>query len=180
MNKRLIRWRWVGIRHPRVGGGPCLEGSEAVDSRPRPNRGQALRGNDARTILARSTEWRRWVFSVFAALIAISTHAHHSVSNFNFEVDTTVSGTVKYFSFTNPHSFIDVEIKDEQGVIVLWKVFATSKVVLQRYGWSPSSVKVGDTITVTGHPDKTKPREMYLTKIKFANGVEWLRSSVDN
>jgi len=41
-------------------------------------------------------------------------------------------------------------------------------------------VKKGDSITVTGHPDKTKPNEMYLTKITFADGTVWLRSSVDN
>ena len=116
-------------------------------------------------------------FVLCALLFGASAFAHHSVSNFDFEKDVTVSGTVTYFSFTNPHSFIDGQVKD---VAKGWKVFATSKVVLQRYGWTPTSVKVGDTITVTGHPDKTKPQEMYLTKIKFANGTEWLRSSIDN
>jgi hypothetical protein len=114
------------------------------------------------------------------ALLATSAFAHHSVSNFDFDQSTSISGEVSYFSFTNPHSFIDIKVKDEKGVETTWKVFATSKVVLQRYGWSPSSVKVGDTISVTGHPDKTRPREMYLTKIVFANGKEWLRSSIDN
>lgn len=109
-------------------------------------------------------------------VVAGSALAHHSVSNFDFDKSVTVSGKVTYFSFTNPHSFIDIKINESTS----WKVFATSKVVLQRYGWTPSSVKVDDTITVTGHPDKLKPNEMYLTKIKFANGTEWLRSSVDN
>lgn len=116
-------------------------------------------------------------FVLCALLFGTSAFAHHSVSNFDFDKDVTVSGTVTYFSFTNPHSFIDVQVKDAPKG---WKVFATSKVVLQRYGWTPTSVRVGDSITVTGHPDKTKPQEMYLTKIKFANGTEWLRSSIDN
>src|SRR5262245_17444561 len=113
------------------------------------------------------------VFKRFLALLALivatSAIAHHSVSNFDFDKSVTVSGNVTYFSFTNPHSFIDSKAKDEKGTETMWKVFATSKVVLQRYGWTPSSVKAGDVITVTGHPDKTKPQEMYLTKIKFAN-----------
>jgi hypothetical protein len=113
-------------------------------------------------------------------LVATSAIAHHSVSNFDFDKSVTVSGSVTYFSFTNPHSFIDIKTKDAKGAETVWKVFATSKVVLQRYGWTPSSVKTGDVITVSGHPDKTKPQEMYLTKIKFANGEEWLRSSIDN
>lgn len=119
----------------------------------------------------------------FAGLMlafAASALAHHSVSNFDFDKSVTVGGNVAYFSFTNPHSFIDIKVKNDKGVETMWKVFATSKVVLQRYGWSPTSVKAGDVITVTGHPDKTKPQEMYLTKIKFANGKEWLRSSVNN
>jgi predicted extracellular nuclease len=115
-----------------------------------------------------------------ALLFGSSAFAHHSVSNFDFGKEVTVSGSVTYFSFTNPHSFIDVKVSDDKAAAKAWKVFATSKVVLQRYGWTPASVKVGDTITVTGHPDKTKPQEMYLTKIKFANGKEWLRSSIDN
>jgi len=116
------------------------------------------------------------------ALLIVSTGvlAHHSVSNFDFEKEVAVSGKVTYFSFTNPHSFIDMEAVDAQGATSAWKVFATSKVVLQRYGWTPSSVKAGDTISVTGHPDKLKPREMYLTKIRFADGTEWLRKSIDN
>lgn len=113
-------------------------------------------------------------------LLSAAAFAHHSVSNFDFEKDVTVTGKATYFSFTNPHSFIDLESKDDKGGVTAWKVFATSKVVLQRYGWTQASVQVGDTITVTGHPDKLKPTEMYLTKIKFANGKEWLRSSVDN
>jgi hypothetical protein len=116
----------------------------------------------------------------FLLLFATSAFAHHSVSNFDFDKNVTVSGNVTYFSFTNPHSFIDMQAKDAKGAVTLWKVFATSKVVLQRYGWTPAAVKAGDVITVTGHPDKTKPQEMYLTKIKFANGKEWLRSSIDN
>ena len=122
----------------------------------------------------------RYLTALAAVLCTGLVWAHHSVSNFDFEKDVTVTGKVTYFSFTNPHSFIDVEVKPSTGEPSSWKVFATSRVVLQRYGWTPSSVKFGDTITVTGHPDKTKPNEMYLTKIKFANGKEWLRSSVDN
>ena len=120
------------------------------------------------------------LLTCFALLVATSAVAHHSVSNFDFDKSVTVNGGVAYFSFTNPHSFIDIKTKDEKGAETTWKVFATSKVVLQRYGWTPASVKAGDVITVTGHPDKTKPQEMYLTKIKFANGKEWLRSSIDN
>ena len=124
-------------------------------------------------VLKRSLAW-------LVLLFAANASAHHSVSNFDFDKSATVNGSVTYFSFTNPHSFIDIQVKNEKGAMTMWKVFATSKVVLQRYGWTPSSVKVGDVITVTGHPDKTKPQEMYLTKIKFANGKEWLRSSINN
>ena len=113
-------------------------------------------------------------------LIAAQTQAHHSTSNFDFEKEVSVSGKVTYMSFTNPHSFIDIDVTDKAGQKISWKVFATSRVVLQRYGWTKDSVKSGDQISVTGHPDKTKPHEMYLTKIVFADGKTWLRSSIDN
>ena len=38
--------------------------------------------------------------------------AHHSVANFDFTKSATVTGTVQYFSFTSPHSFIDLQVRD--------------------------------------------------------------------
>ena len=49
---------------------------------------------------------------------------------------------------------------------------------LLRYGWRPNSVKVGDTISIEGWPDRTNPHYLYMLKIRFADGTEWSRDEI--
>lgn len=106
--------------------------------------------------------------------------AHHSTANFNFEEDqrVTITGTVSYWSFSNPHSYIDVDVTDEEGNRQEYTVFLTSRVVLQRYGWRPDSIEAGDEVTIIGSPDRGKSDEMYLQRIVFADGSDWNRDEV--
>jgi hypothetical protein len=103
--------------------------------------------------------------------------AHHSVSNFDQDKRSQITGVVAYVSFTNPHSYFDIDVKGERRA-EKYKVFATSKVALLRYGWRPDSVKVGDTISIEGWPDRTNPHYLYMLKIRFADGTEWSRNEI--
>jgi hypothetical protein len=105
--------------------------------------------------------------------------AHHSTANFDRDTTTVITGIVTQFQFLNPHSLIVMDVADEAtGRRMSYNVFATSKVVLLRYGWRPDSIKVGDTISITGHPDRRDPSYVYLTGIEFADGTEWSRSEI--
>lgn len=106
-----------------------------------------------------------------------SASGHHSTANFDSDTTTTVTGVVSYVSFTNPHSFIDMDVTSAGGV-TKYKVFATSKVALLRYGWRPDSVKAGDTITIAGRPDRTDPTQLYMLRITFADGTAWTRDEI--
>ena len=59
-------------------------------------------------------------------LLAATTgaQAHHSTANFDRNQVVTITGTVTYFAFTNPHSFFDIEVTDDKGNKVPHKVFA--------------------------------------------------------
>ena len=59
-----------------------------------------------------------------------------------------------------------------------YKIFATSKVALLRYGWRPDSVKPGDTITIEGRPDRTDETQLYRLRITFADGTAWSRDEI--
>jgi hypothetical protein len=114
------------------------------------------------------------------ALLAVTglAYGHHSTANFDFSKRVTVQGTVAYFSFTNPHSFIDLNVTNEAKQSEPYKIFATSKVVLLRYGWKTASVKPGDLITVEGSPDRANPHELYMLKVTFADGTTWARDEI--
>ena len=112
------------------------------------------------------------------AIIALGTVPavpHHSTANFDFTKSATVTGTVQYFSFTNPHSFIDLQVPDAGGAQQPYKIFTVARVVMMRSGWAVDDLKAGDKVTVTGNPDRNNPAFMYLTKIVFPSGKVWDR-----
>jgi hypothetical protein len=110
-------------------------------------------------------------------LAAAAASAHHSTANFDRTKEQTITGTVSYFGFTNPHSFIDLDVPDASGKTEPYKVFTPGRVLLMRYDWKPGDLKAGDKVTITGNPDRKDHHFMYLLKVKFANGKEWVRSA---
>ena len=112
-----------------------------------------------------------------AALLALAApsfvSAHHSTANFDMAKSGTFTGTVTYFSFTNPHSFFDVDVVGKGGVVQHYKVFTVARVVMLRNEWLAGDLKVGDKVTVTGNPDRKDPSYVYLRKIVFASGKAW-------
>lgn len=118
--------------------------------------------------------------SLLLALSSPLALGHHSTANYNFapEVRETITGVVSYWSFSNPHSFIDVEVTQADGSVAPYKIFLTSRVVLQRYGWRPDSLEAGDSVEIEGSPDRTLPTELYLQRIRFPDGSEWRRDEV--
>lgn len=104
--------------------------------------------------------------------------AHHSTANFDMTKSITITGTVTYFAFTNPHSYFDIDVPDKKGVVQHYKIFTVAKVVMTRNGWTNGDLKAGDKVTVIGNPDRKQPTYMYLQKITFASGKEWSRERV--
>jgi hypothetical protein len=103
--------------------------------------------------------------------------AHHSTANFDQTQQQTVSGTVSYFGFTNPHSYIDLDVTPAVGgKAEAFKVFTPGRVLLVRYDWKVNDLKAGDTVKITGYPDRKDPHFMYLLRIEFASGKVWERS----
>jgi hypothetical protein len=114
-----------------------------------------------------------------AAGIALtsSASAHHSTANFDMTTVRTITGEVTYFGFTNPHSYIDLEVV-EDGETRKVKVFTVAKLLMKRYGWVEGDCNPRDTVTVTGNPDRKNPAYLYLRKIVFASGKTWSRDTV--
>ncbi|MEP7306186.1 MAG: DUF6152 family protein [Acidobacteriota bacterium] len=81
--------------------------------------------------------------------------AHHSAAGIDRTKSQTVSGVVKEFRWTNPHSWIDLDVPNDKGGASTWSVEMTSPAFLIRAGWKSSSVKVGEKVTVTLRPFKS-------------------------
>ena len=89
-------------------------------------------------------------------LAATTATAHHSISGHYF-MDQTVhlEGDVLEFSYTNPHSFVQLSAKDPQtGQPVKWEIEWASVRRLQQRGVSRDAVKPGDHVIIEGYPSR--------------------------
>ena len=77
--------------------------------------------------------------------------AHHSFSAFNTETEKTITGAVNRFEWTNPHTWIWVDVQDN-GKTVTWGVEGMSPNYLSRRGWSKNTFKPGDKVSLTIRP----------------------------
>jgi hypothetical protein len=91
---------------------------------------------------------------LFAAVFLASTSvfAHHSSAGIDRTKSVELVGTIKQFSWTNPHSWMEVDVPDGKGGILTWKVEMTSPAYLVRAGWKSTTVKAGDEVKVTVRP----------------------------
>jgi hypothetical protein len=87
-----------------------------------------------------------------AASLAASAAAHHSAAMFESDRTITLEGVVKEFQYTNPHSWLLVDVTDENGEVTTWGFEAEGPSTLMRAGIRRSSIPVGSRITITGRP----------------------------
>jgi hypothetical protein len=91
-----------------------------------------------------------FAFATIAVLAGVHAAAHHSfVAQYDASRQVTVAGTITRVEWTNPHTFFFVDVKDDQGRTVNWTVEGGAPNVLYREGWKPTTLKVGDQVTVT-------------------------------
>jgi hypothetical protein len=85
---------------------------------------------------------------------AVPVRAHHSGAGVDRTRTITITGVVKDFRWTNPHSWIDLEVTDAKGT-ALWSVEMNPPPFLIRAGWKSSTLKAGDKVSVTLNPIRT-------------------------
>lgn len=110
------------------------------------------------------------------ALLALSSlvvDAHHGVSQFETEKEVTVTGVVKEFQYTNPHSWLLVDVTNKDGSVTTWGFEAEGPGVLMRNGVRKSDFTPGTKLTVTGHPLKNGQPAASWVKAVRADGVEF-------
>jgi hypothetical protein len=113
-----------------------------------------------------------WLFLAAAAPGAPSALAHHSPVMFDQARQLTLTGTVREFQWTNPHSYIELVVKNDRGEDEEWSLEMGASVYLYNLGWRPSSVKAGDTLTVTIAPLRKGGAGGLLLKAATADGKQ--------
>ena len=94
---------------------------------------------------------RARVFGLFALVLAAPAAAHHSFSAiFDSAKHVTVTGTVSRVEWMNPHTWIYLDVKKDNGSVEAWAFEMGSPNRLMRYGWNQDSLASGTTVTIAG------------------------------
>jgi len=86
-----------------------------------------------------------------AAFAAGPALAHHSFAMFDTAKEVTLAGTVKDFQWTNPHSWLQLDVP-RGAASVEYSIEMGSPNTMSRHGWHRSTFKPGDKVTVTINP----------------------------
>jgi len=95
--------------------------------------------------------------------------AHHSAAGIDRTKSLVITGTVKEFRWTNPHSWIDIDVADK-GVTKTWSVEMTSPAFLLRAGWKRSTLQAGDKVSVTLRPFRNGDPGGLFVSVTLADG----------
>lgn len=96
--------------------------------------------------------------------------AHHSFTMFDMTKRITLVGSVTAFEWTNPHSYIEIDVPDDQGVVKHWSIEMGSPSILQQSGWKFSSLKKGDKTTLIINPLKNGKAGGFLSNATLPDG----------
>lgn len=104
-------------------------------------------------------------------LLPVSSSAHHGLANFNLNVDITVRGTITDIAMVNPHSWVYLDVTNDDNSTTNWKCELRGGTVLRRSGWTKDLFITGSRVTITGSPDRFEENTCYTGTITFANGL---------
>jgi hypothetical protein len=106
-----------------------------------------------------------WIFGAAGPVLA-----HHSFTMFDMTKRMTLMGTVSSFEWTNPHSYIEIDVPDDKGVVKHWSIEMGSPSILMQSGWKFSSLKTGDKVTLIINPMKSGQAGGFLSTATLPDG----------
>ena len=115
---------------------------------------------------------------LMAALPAL---AHHSfAAEYDSQKPIKLTGTVTKVEWMNPHIYYYVDAKDESGKVTNFAVEGGTPNQLYRQGWRKDSLRVGDTITVSGFRAKNGSNHVNGRTVVLADGTRVFGGSSDD
>jgi hypothetical protein len=113
---------------------------------------------------------------VCASLAGTTAYAHHSFAAvYNSKKEITLEGKMVQFLYRNPHSYVQVEAPDENGMVQRWSVEWGGAASLAGQGVQRDTFKIGDHVIITGLPSRTpgEYRVKMNTLKRPSDGLTW-------
>jgi len=105
------------------------------------------------------------------AMVCRPAMAHHGSQGYDYTVPRkTLKGTVTRYAWANPHAQLYLDVKDDKGTIVNWAMELNNPGNLVGMGWTHTSAKVGEEVTVSFNPGKEGRPIGICADVVFADG----------
>jgi hypothetical protein len=104
-------------------------------------------------------------------LLCAQAGAHHSAAMFDPGKEVTLTGTVREFQYTNPHSWLLVDVKGKNGKVTTWGFEAEGPSTLTRAGIRRSDFGPGTQLEIVGHPIRDgRPAAAWVKATRLSDG----------
>jgi hypothetical protein len=110
--------------------------------------------------------------ALLATSLAAPASAHHSYAAFDRSKKITLTGTVKSWEWTNPHTWLTISIADpkKKGATQDWAFEGLAPGTLRPRGWSRLMVKPGDKVQITMNPRRDGTNGGTLVSLTLPDG----------
>jgi hypothetical protein len=103
---------------------------------------------------------------------AAGAFAHHSFAIYDSANPVTLTGVVREFRWTNPHSWVALTVTDEDGSETVWELEQGPINMLSRQGWTRTTLTPGDAISVVAQPLHSGQPGGRFTSFEFVDARE--------
>lgn len=112
----------------------------------------------------------RRLIPILTLAVSLPVAAHHGWSEYDSSQALTLTGTIKASGYEHPHGHVTLATPAKT-----WNVVLAPPTRMENRGLPRDALRAGNTVTVVGYPNRSKPEEMRAERITFEGKTVELR-----